>query len=316
MTRRIAAAIGAALLCLWLLAPLAHGAQDAGDEDASDDAPNELTVPKAVVLGVVEGLTEYLPISSTGHLTVTNRVLDIGQTDETEDAADSYIVAIQAGAIVAVLVLYRRRIGRVLNGFAGRDVEGRNLGLALIVSFVPAVVLALALEDVIKGQLFGPWPVVAAWIAGGVGILGWVRYRATKSDAGIELDAITMRMAVLIGLAQCVALWPGVSRSLLVIIGSLAVGMSLAAAVEYAFLLGLITLGAATAYEALTNGSEIIDTFGWTSVLVGVLAAFVSALIAVRWMVGYLQRRDLSIFGWYRIGAGVLTAILLATGAI
>lgn len=313
MTGRLLQTGLVALVLLWLAAGVA-GSQDPGDPVA--DAGNELTVAKAVVLGVVEGVTEYLPISSTGHLTVTNRILDIGQTDETENAADSYIVAIQAGAIVAVLLLYRRRIGRVLNGFAGRDPAGRNLGLALLVSFAPAVVLALALEDSIKGNLFGPWPVVAAWIVGGVGILAWVRYRSTKSDAGIELEQITMRMALVIGAAQCLALWPGVSRSLVTIIAALAVGMSLAAAVEYAFLLGLITLGAATAYEALTNGSEIIDTFGWTSVLIGVLAAFVSAIIAVRWMVGYLQRRSLEVFGWYRIVAGVLTAILLATGVI
>lgn len=313
MTRRALLLLAGAVGVFWLL--LAAVAAGQGS-DGQDEAVDELSALDAVVLGTVEGLTEYLPISSTGHLTVANRVLDVGQTDATEDAADSYIVAIQAGAIVAVLVLYRQRITRVLNGLAGRDPAGRQLGFALLVSFAPAVVLALALEDVIKGSLFGPWPVVAAWIVGGVGILAWVRHRAGHPGTGFELEAITMRMAVLIGLAQCVALWPGVSRSLVTIIAALAVGMSLAAAVEYAFLLGLITLGAATAYEALTNGTEIIDTFGWTSVLLGVATAFVSAVIAVRWMVAYLQRRSLAVFGWYRIAAGTVTAILLAAGII
>lgn len=282
---------------------------------AGTTVADELTFLDAAILGVVEGVTEYLPVSSTGHLMVTNRILGIGETPGTEDAADSYIIAIQAGAILAVLLLYRERVGRIVAGLAGRDVEGRRLLTNLLVSFAPAVVVALTLEDVIKDRLFGTGPVVAAWIVGGVGILAWVRWGSGRGT-GVPLESLTVRMALLIGLAQCIAMWPGTSRSLVTIIAALVVGLSLAAAVEYSFLLGLVTLGAATSYEMVTNGSTIIEAFGWGPVLVGFATAFVSALIAVRWMVEYLQRHSLAIFGWYRIAAGLGTLALVAADVI
>lgn len=282
---------------------------------AGTTVADELTFLDAAILGVVEGVTEYLPVSSTGHLMVTNRILGIGETPATEDAADSYIIAIQAGAILAVLLLYRERVGRIVAGLAGRDLEGRRLLTNLLVSFAPAVVVALTLEDVIKDRLFGTGPVVAAWIVGGIGILAWVRWGSGRGE-GLPLESLTVRMALVIGLAQCIAMWPGTSRSLVTIIAALLVGLSLAAAVEYSFLLGLITLGAATSYEMVTNGSTIIDAFGWGPVLVGFATAFVSALIAVRWMVDYLQRHSLAIFGWYRIAAGLGTLALIAADVI
>jgi undecaprenyl-diphosphatase len=282
---------------------------------ASTTVGEGLSYWEALVLGVVEGLTEYLPVSSTGHLMVATRILGIGQTDATKEAADSFVIAIQAGAILAVLVLYRHRVGRIVAGVAGRDAEGRRLSGNLAVSIAPALILALVLEDVIKDNLFGAGPVVVAWIVGGLGILAWTRWSAGRGT-GVPIEALTARTALLIGLAQCIALWPGTSRSLVTIIAALLVGLSLPAAVEYSFLLGLVTLGAATAYELVFNGSTIVDTFGWGPVMVGFLAAFLAALVAVQWMVGYLQRRSLDVFGWYRIAAGVGTAVLIASGAI
>ena len=284
-------------------------------EGSGSDPGDELTAGKAAVLGLVEGITEYLPVSSTGHLLVTARLLDVGVTEETEAAADSYAIAIQAGAILAVLLLYFGRIRSMVVGMAGRDEEGRQVLVGLVLAFVPAAVVGVAVGDVIKDVLLEPWAVAVAWAVGGIAILT-LGVRLERKVGGTALEAISTRQALLIGLAQCLALWPGTSRSLVTILAALAVGLSLAAAVEFSFLLGLATLGAATAYEALRNGGELVETFGWVNPLIGLVVAFVSAAVAVRWMVSYLQRHSLAIFGWYRIGAGIVVAALLATGAL
>jgi len=130
------------------------------------------------------------------------------------------------------------------------------------------------------------------------------------------LESITARQALIIGAVQVLALWPGTSRSLVTIIAALAVGLSLSAAIEFSFLLGLVTLGAATAYEGLKSGGEVVSTFGVLAPLVGMVVAFLSAVVAIRWMVTYLQRHSLAIFGWYRIGIAALTAALVITSII
>lgn len=197
---------------------------------------------EALILGVVEGLTEYLPVSSTGHLLVAQRLLGIGAGE----AANAYVIVIQAGAIIAVAGLYRQRIAQMARGITGRDPAGRIVALALLVAFVPAALFGFLGEETSERYLFGAWPVVAAWAAGGFVILA-VAPRIRR-DQGRQLEAIAIRSALVIGVAQCAALWPGVSRSLSTILGGLAAGLSLAAAVEFSFLLGLLTLGAATAY--------------------------------------------------------------------
>jgi undecaprenyl-diphosphatase len=279
-------------------------------------ASDELTAIKAAVLGLVEGVTEFLPISSTGHLIVTERLLDIGQRDVNKDAADTYAITIQAGAILAVVALYWSRVRTIARGLIGRDAAGRQLLLALALAFVPAAVAAIAFEDPIKDRLFGVGPVVAAWIVGGVAILVFARVLGAHERAGRALEAITLRDAVVIGVAQCVALWPGTSRSLVTILAALALGFTVAAAVEFSFLLGLVTLGAATAYDGARNGNEMIDAFGILEPLIGFVVAFVAALVAVRWMVRYLERHGIGVFGWYRIGIAGVTLVLLATGVL
>ena len=272
-----------------------------------------LSIPEAILLGVVEGLTEYLPISSTGHLTVTEQLLGLRDTDAAKDAADAYAIAIQAGAILAVLGLYRRRIATALMAVAGRGpdpVGGRRLAVAIVAGFLPAAIAGLLLGDTIKEHLFGVWPVVVAWFVGGVVILAWP---PAGGRTGRALEAITLRDGLLIGLVQILALWPGVSRSLMVILAALAVGLSIEASVEFAFLLGLVTLGAATLYETLDKGGTIVDQFGVSAPIVGFVAAFLSAAAAVVWMVSYVQRRGLAIFGWYRIVIAAIVAVLALT---
>ena len=263
---------------------------------------------QAVVLGVVEGVTEFLPVSSTGHLLVTQRLLGIAKTE----ASDAYAICIQAGAIAAVLALYMGRIRQMGAGLLGRDAEGRRLAGALLLAFLPAAVVGFLLDAPIERALFGPWPVVAAWAVGGVAILLLAR-RPPRPGSALGLDEITAGRALLIGLAQVLALWPGTSRSLVSILAAGLVGLALPAAIEFSFLLGLVTLGAATAYKLLQHGHEMLSAYGAASLAAGFVAAALAALLAVRWMVAYLGRHDLSLFAWWRLlAAGIVAGLLLA----
>lgn len=270
---------------------------------------------QALILGLVEGLTEYLPVSSTGHLLLAQRLMGI----ESGDISDAFVISIQAGAILAVIGLYRARVGEMLLGVAGRNPGGRRLAFNLVAAFIPAAVLGLILEKIIKKFLFGGsawglWPIVAAWFAGGVAILvvTTIRKRRGRVTTGTGLEDLTLKMSILIGAAQCLAMWPGVSRSLITIVGGLLAGLSLPAAVEFSFLLGVITLGAATAKDMLDFGGAMLSTYGWLPVAVGFFAAWASAVLAVKWMVGYLKTHGMAIFGWYRVVLAIaVTAWLL-----
>jgi undecaprenyl-diphosphatase len=265
---------------------------------------------QALILGVIEGVTEYLPVSSTGHLLVVQRLLGIAKSE----AANAFAVVIQAGAIVAVLGLYRARVAQMSQGILGRNLEGARLALALVVAFVPAAVCGLAFADAIEGYLFGPWPIVVAWFVGGLFILS--AGERLERRQGLQLDEMGLKAALIIGIAQCVALWPGVSRSLATIAGGLGAGLSLAAAVEFSFLLGLITLTAATGYKTVTSGGVMLTLFGPLPLVLGFLAAFVSAVLAVRAMVSWLRARGLGIFAWWRIAMAAAVATVLGFGSI
>lgn len=270
---------------------------------------------QAFILGLVEGLTEYLPVSSTGHLLLAQRLMGI----ESSAASDAFAICIQAGAIVAVLGLYRARVAQMAAGVLGRNDTGRQLFINLVSAFIPAAVLGLLLEKPIKKYLFGGdawglWPIVAAWLVGGLAILAvsYSRKRRGASPAtGLDLDHLTIKMALIVGFAQCLAMWPGVSRSLITIVGGVLVGLSLPAAVELSFLLGVITLTAATAYDALKHGSAMLETYGVVPLLIGFGAAWLSAVLAVKWMVGYLKSHGMEIFGWYRVLLAIAVAAWL-----
>lgn len=276
---------------------------------------NGLGFLDAALLGIVEGATEFLPVSSTGHLLLAQRLLGLARDPASRPAANAYAIVIQAGAILAVLGLYRERIVQMLHGLTGRSAAGRRLSLNLVIAFLPAAVLGLLFGGVIKAHLFGLWPVTAAWLGGGLILLFLPRMRSAHA-LGSSLESLGRRQALGIGLLQCAALWPGFSRSLATIAGGLFVGAELAAAVEFSFLLGLITLGAATAYEAFESGGLIIAAFGWRAPLVGFICAFISAWVSVRWMVGFLQRRGLTHFGWYRILLSLVVTAGVALGLI
>jgi undecaprenyl-diphosphatase len=285
---------------------------------------------QAFILGVIEGITEYLPVSSTGHLIVAQRLMHIGTgSAESKAAADAFAVCIQGGAILAVLGLYSKRVFQMIQGVLGKNSEGLKLAINIIAGFIPAMILGVLLNHWIKDHLFGMWPVIIAWIVGGIGILAtaWWQKKNPKQGGGLELDSLTWQMALVIGLLQCVAMCPGTSRSLMTICGGLLVGLTIRAAVEYSFLLGVLTLTAATAkdavgkvkdieqYNVLFGGTKLmLHEYGPLPMAIGVIAAAVSAAIAVKWLVSYLQSHGLSVFGWYRIALGVVIGGLVLSG--
>ena len=268
---------------------------------------------EAALLGLVEGLTEYLPVSSTGHLILAERAL--GMPDD--EASRAFAICIQSGAILAVLGLYLARVRSLARGVAGGDPAGRRLALQLAVAFVPAAAIGKLLDDPIERTLFGIWPVVAAWAAGGVAILAIPALRERRGRAaGLALEQMSTRTAFWIGLAQCLALWPGTSRSLATIGAGLLLGLSGPAAVEFSLLLGLATLLAATGYKALDSGAVMLAAYGATPLVVGLVAAWASAVVAVRWLVAWLSWRSLAVFGVYRLLLAAAVAALALAGCL
>lgn len=258
---------------------------------------------QAAVLGLVEGITEYLPISSTGHLILTNWLL--GLNDQTsKPALDAFSIVIQGGAILAVVGLYWPRVLALLRGVTGRDPAGLRLLWNLGIAFLPAVAVGVPLDHWIEAKLFHPGPVIGALVAGGVFMIALDRLAPSHHRTIEELD---WRHALAIGGMQCLALWPGTSRSMVVIAGGILVGLRPRDAAEFSFLLALPTLGGACLYKLLRE-HDAIASLGVGPVLVGSAVAVVSAALAVRWLVTFLNRHGLAPFGWYRLG---LAAVLL-----
>lgn len=288
---------------------------------------------QALILGVIEGITEYLPISSTGHLVVAQKLMGVGTeaTPGAKAAADAFAICIQGGAILAVLGLYLPHVFKMIRGVLGQDPEGFKLAMAILIGFLPAAVLGLLLNDWIEAHLFSLWPIIAAWVVGGVAILAtaWWRKRNPSPGGGRSLLEITWKMALIIGFLQCVAMWPGTSRSLMTIVGGILMGLTVRAAVEYSFLLGVLTLTAATAkkavwkvdavaeYDHWLGGANLMwDSYGALPTVIGLAAAAISAAIAVKWLVSFLQSHGLAVFGWYRIGIGLIIGALVLGGVV
>ena len=273
-----------------------------------------MTILQSIILGLVEGLTEYLPVSSTGHLIITQYLLGL----EKSEALDAYSVCIQVGAILAVLNLYFFRVGQMWQGICGKNPVGLRLIRNLLLGFLPAMIIGLLLAKPIKAFLFNAETVVVTWALGGIAILLFVRHqrRSGKGDghSGTELEDMSCKAALTVGFMQCIAMCPGTSRSLMTMLGGLIAGLSMAAAVEFSFLLGLVTLGAATVYDFTKFGADMVQEIGWGPMLVGTLVSWLSAIIAVKWMVNYLKKHGLSIFGWYRIAAAIVMLLLILNG--
>ena len=252
---------------------------------------------KALILGIVEGLTEFLPISSTGHLILAADLLGFN-----DNKGKVFEIVIQTGAMLAIVWEYRQRFGRVATGLFS-DIAARRFVLNLLVAFMPAAIMGLLFGSTIKAVLFKPVPVAIAFIVGAFVIL-WAEKRQHRIRVA-EVDDMSWRDALLVGCAQCFALVPGTSRSGATIIGGLLFGLSRRAATEFSFFLAVPTLVAAGAYDAWKNRALLdvhdIGLFG-----VGMLSAFVSAFLCVRWLLRFIVSHDFTIFAWYRIVFGII----------
>jgi undecaprenyl-diphosphatase len=255
----------------------------------------------AVILGLVEGLTEFLPVSSTGHLIVAGSLLNF-----TGERAKLFEIVIQAGAIVAVCWEYRARLFAVARGLP-RDRGAQRFVLNLLIAFLPAAVLGLAFASAIKARLFAPVPVAGAFIAGALVIL-WAerRQRARPDSVRIRsVDELRWTDALKIGFAQALALIPGTSRSGATIIGGMLFGLSRQAATEFSFFLAIPTLFAATGYDLFKN-RHLLSTGDLSMIAVGFVVAFVSAFFTIRALLRYVAHHDFVPFAWYRIAFGLV----------
>ncbi|HEX2871803.1 MAG TPA: undecaprenyl-diphosphate phosphatase [Polyangiaceae bacterium] len=260
----------------------------------------------AALLGLVEGLTEFLPVSSTGHLILVSHWL--GSVDE---GAKSFDIVIQLGAILAVVVHYRRLFADRLRGLVSRDPASLRLFGALAVAFLPAALVGLLLGKTIKKLLFGPLPVAAALLVGGVVMIVVEHLRAKRGVQGESgTEHVTIKRGLLIGVGQCFALWPGMSRSMSTIVAGQLAGLSTATAAEFSFLLSVPTLGAATLYEIYKSRQELAHGVGGPQMAVGLLVSFAVAWLVIAAFVRYLGRRGLAPFGYYRIALAVVVLAL------
>lgn len=273
----------------------------------------------AALLGVVEGLTEYLPVSSTGHLILVDHLLEmLGKWLATRgvetslgaknDGTDAFDIVIQLGAILAVLVHFRSLLGQRVVGLARRDALAIRLFSALAIGFVPTAITGLLLRKIIKHYLFAPIPIAIALILGGIAMIVFER---VKADPGLDgLEHVTPKRALYIGLGQCVSMWPGSSRSMCTILAGRMTGLSTATSAEFSFLLGLPTLGAATMYEAYKSRHALMTQIGGASIAIGLVVSFLVAWAVVAVFIKYLKRRGLAPFAYYRILAGALMLLV------
>ncbi len=308
-------------------------AKPAETRTTAKPAKNDISYSDSVVLGLVEGLTEYLPVSSTGHLILANSFLGLDDEEPLVDAngdailnknfepltlkaaADAYAIVIQLGAIFAVAIIYWESLLKMLFGLIGKNPEGLRLLRNLIAAFLPAAIVGLFAYDFIERVLFGVVPVIAALFFGAV-LMVVVQRRFDKANAFActrftKLSDMKVRSALLVGILQCVAMWPGTSRSMMTIIGGYAAGLKPADSAKFSFLLGLITLSAASLFKIVKDGDAVLRAISVGPLCLGMFVAFVAAAVSVKWFVGFLTRRGLVPFAYYRILLAALLAGLL-----
>ncbi|MCC7226360.1 MAG: undecaprenyl-diphosphate phosphatase [Burkholderiaceae bacterium] len=270
-----------------------------------------LQLLKAFFLGIVEGITEFLPISSTAHLILVGEWINFSSTE-----GKVFEVVIQFGSILAVMWVFRQRLIRVIAGTLRRDPVELSFTMNLIVAFLPAAVVGFLFIKAIKALFYHPSVIVVTLILGGV-IMLWVERRRKPGVAPMvvtadSLDSITWRQALVIGLAQCLAMVPGTSRSAATIIGGMLVGVERRTATEFSFFLAMPTMLAAATYDLIKNASLLTQADS-LAIAVGFVTAFISALLVVKGLLSYLSGHTYRAFGWYRIALGVVVTIWLVT---
>ncbi|MDR0755978.1 MAG: undecaprenyl-diphosphate phosphatase [Puniceicoccales bacterium] len=279
------------------------------------NAAVHLDVGHACALGFTQGITEFLPVSSTGHMILVNELFLKSSTDylgkvlnNTQIALNHYMVCIQLGTLWVLLLFYRREIKKMLAGLMGKNNEGLRLAFHLAIAFVPVGLLGFMGGDWIQTHLYNRSCVLAAVFVGGIFIFFVENYRK-RQQVRWTLDNMPTRVALGIGLFQLIALWPGFSRSLATIVGGVMLGMSLVQSIHFSFLLGLLTSTVATGYKLLKSGSEMLQQLDVASMLMGTLVAFVVGMVTIHAFFGYLKKNGLRIFGYYRLGLAVIFTI-------
>ncbi len=267
---------------------------------------------KAVILGIVEGFTEFLPISSTGHLILAENLLDF-----TGEKAEAFAIIIQAGAILAVCWEYRAKIAAVIGGL-GHDPKARRFVVNLFIAFLPAAIIGLIFIKKIQAVLFKPVPVATAFVVGGLVIL-WVESRIKSGKARApritSIDEMTYLDALKVGFAQTFGIIPGTSRSGATIIGGMLFGLSRKAATEFSFFLAIPTLFAATFYSLWKERNSLVAADA-PLLAVGLVVSFISAFLCVRWLLRYISTHDFTVFAWYRIVFGIVVLVTAYTGMV
>ncbi|MBH1973881.1 MAG: undecaprenyl-diphosphate phosphatase [Rhodobacteraceae bacterium] len=259
----------------------------------------------AALLGLIEGLTEFIPVSSTGHLLLAAHFLGF------ESAGKTFEVVIQLGAVLAVIWVYFAKLWQVFST-AHRDPAAMRFIVSVALAFIPAVVIGVLAHDFIKNVLFeSPRLIAIMLIVGGVILLGVDRYAPTPTIT--DATKLPFRKAVAIGFIQCLAMIPGVSRSGSTIVGALLLGVSKRAAAEFSFFLSIPTMAGAFAFDLYKN-RHILDFSAWSDIAVGFVMAFVTAMIVVRWVLSYVSRNGYSLFGWWRIIVGIAALTALSLG--
>lgn len=263
---------------------------------------------KAALMGIVEGLTEFLPISSTGHLILAGALLGFD-----DDKAKVFDIAIQTGAIFAVIMVYWQKIKDTLVTLPTSQAS-RGFALNVLIAFVPAVVLGLLFGKYIKAHLFTPVVVATTFILGGLIIL-WVEKRDKRFEVTSTVEGMTPLLALKIGLVQCLAMIPGTSRSGATIIGGMLLGLSRKAATDFSFYLAIPTLIGAGAYS-LYKERALLSVTDAPMFTVGLLFSFLSAWVCVRWLLKYIATHSFVVFAWYRIGFGVVVLATAYSGLV
>jgi undecaprenyl-diphosphatase len=275
-----------------------------------------IPIPTAAVLGVVEGLTEYLPVSSTGHLILVSSLFGLN-----DDATKSFEIVIQLGAVLAVVAQYRSLLGKRFVGLFRRDPDAMRLFAALLAAFAPAAVVGILFRKAIKAHLFGPGPVAAALFVGGVAmiiielVLGARLHRGVKERS--QLEDLTVFDGFRVGIAQCFSLWPGMSRSMSTILGGRIIGLSSKVSAEFSFLLALPVLGAATALDVVKERKALFaSNENILALLVGFVVSFIVAWFVIDGFIKYLRTQPLWYFGIYRIILGTVVVVSLILNLI
>lgn len=267
-----------------------------------------LLLLKAAIMGIVEGITEFLPISSTGHLILASELMNFW----TKEKSDLFVVAIQMGAILAVIYEYWNKLWGAATGLVSGEPKGRHLGISLILASIPIMIVGLTFGEMVKTVLFNDISVAIGLIVGGL-IIWWVEKNPPQVHAK-EVENISIKEAIYIGLIQVLALFPGTSRSGATIIGAMMLGVSRKAATEFSFFLGIPVIVGAGLLDLAKNYQIYQTGEDWTTFAVGLVVSFVSALILIRVLVAYVAKRDFMVFAWYRIVSGLIILLFALTG--